>query len=134
LCKAIYYNETDYLEQPDIADPSTLLYQRLFPHDYIPIIQDEMKTYVTLQLTEFTPVGQSFKSGFVQFHIFAHQDLFRTDYGELRTDYIVRKIDQLLNQSDEVGIGVLQFHAMNPYRLNESYSGYVLMYKTYEFN
>lgn len=134
ICKALWYNVSDFFDQPDIDDPSKLVYKKIFPYNFIPETNSEQSTYITMGFGKFKLVGASFKSGLVRFRIFAHVDLHRTDYGLLRCDFIAGEIDKLINNERGIGIGKPQFHNMDELYVNNSYNGLIIDYKLYEWN
>jgi hypothetical protein len=135
ICKAIYYNEANFLDQPDIVDPAkSLIYKNVFPYRFIPEPDKEEHTYVTLSFRRYKPVGSAFKSGLIYIYTFTHKDLVTTDYGVLRYDYIVSEIDKLINMQRGIGIGKAEFYEMDEFIVNEKYLGQYVAYKLYEFN
>jgi hypothetical protein len=75
-----------------------------------------------------------YKVGVIRFYIFTHVNLLRTNYGVLRADYIANKIDEIFNQTRDLGIGKLQFEFMNDEKFTSSHYGLCLEYKNYDFN
>lgn len=135
ICKAVYYNEMDFLSKPDISDPYSLIYENIFPYRFIPK-DDETetkKTYITLSFGRYTPNNTHYKSGLVYINVFTHKDLFRTNYGSLRTDYLLNEIHKKVNHSDGLGIGKAQLHMMDELYVNNSYQGNYIAYKLYDF-
>src|SRR5690348_3495388 len=105
LCKAIYYNDTNFLDQPDIEYTSNLIYDRIFPFRFVPKVDADMKSYLTLSFRNYKPVNGSYKVGKIIVYVFTHRTLYRTDYGFLRTDYMLQKVDELLNDMTGISIG-----------------------------
>lgn len=135
ICKAIYYNEPNFLDQPDIVDPaSSVIYKNVFPYRYIPDPTNEEHTYVTLSFRRYKPIGTAYKSGLIYIYVFTHKDLVKTDYGLLRYDYIISELDQLMNVQYGIGIGKAEFHEMDEFIVNEQYLGQFIAYKIHEFN
>lgn len=135
ICKAVYYNDGNFLDQPDIVDPaSVLIYKNLFPYRFIPEPDKNENTYITLSFRRYRPIDSSFKSGYIYIYVFTHKDLIQTDYGVLRYDYIVSEIDKLMNMQRGIGMGKAEFSEMDEFIVNEQYLGIYLCYKLYEFN
>lgn len=135
LCKALYYNETNFLDQPDIERTSQLIYRNIFPFNFIPPQEEnEKRTYLTFRFRKFRPVNGFYKSGDIWINVFTNRDLYRTDYGVLRIDFIIDKVDELLNGIEGISIGKLQLAEMDEIYVNQNYSGSYLIYKTYDFN
>lgn len=134
IVKAVNYSNSNFLEQPDISDPSELIYSKVFPYKFVPTINETKNTYITLSFRGYRPVGTSFKSGIVYINVITHVDLIRTDYGKLRYDFIISEIDKLMNQQRGIGIGKVQFYDADEIIVNEKYIGMYVAYKTYESN
>lgn len=134
LCKALFYQSPDFLEQPDIEDTTELIYKCIFPHRFIPDINMETGTYIALALGDYRLVNNSFKTGIVSVNVFTHRDTFKTDYQCTRVDFIANKIDEMLNYKDGIGLGKLEFKALNEYVVNEKFQGYAITYKPVDFN
>lgn len=134
LCKVLIYNDTNFLDQPDIANPPILIYDRIYPHRFVPDTSLTMKSYITLSFGNYKAVNNAYKSGLMYISCFTHQSLFKTDYGVLRPDYMLHLIDKQVNGLRDVGIGGVQFHKMDELYVNEMYSGNVVVYKLYDFN
>ncbi|OBG93880.1 hypothetical protein A9X05_09065 [Mycobacterium sp. E3298] len=134
LCKALFYNDRNFLDKPNIADPTTLIYEYIFPYKKIPDVQVNARSLITLNFSRYRPVGVSFKSGIIDFNVLIHKDNMRTDYGCLRTDYIVSEIDELINQTYGLGIGKVKFFAMDDILVNSDYHGITISYEKVDFN
>lgn len=134
ICKALFYNETDFLDQPDITDTFGLIYNKIFPYKFVPDTQIEANTYITMQFRNYRPVNNSFKSGLIRINVLTHQELMQTDYGMLRCDYILSEIEKEMNQKRGIGLGKLDFHHMDEIYVNDKYVGMFVEYKTHEFN
>jgi hypothetical protein len=136
LCKAIYYTDTNFLDKPDIDDPSTLIYKNIFPYRQIPPDDEtETHTYVTMYFGGYKPtVGGFYKAGKVWIHAIVNLDAMRTDYGVLRTDYIISEIDKIINDERGLGIGKAKFYSLDDIYVNKSYTGIQICYEITEFN
>lgn len=134
ICKALKYSATDFLDQPDIEDNSSLIYERVFPFKKIPDFNNEKTAFITLSFNNYKPVRNSFKSGLIYIHVLVHQDIMRTDYGMLRTDFLISEIDKLMNSKQGIGIGKVEFYEMDEFSTNEKYVGVYVAYRLVEFN
>jgi hypothetical protein len=134
ICKALYYNDTNFLDQPDIAEPTGLIYDQIFPYKKVPEVSSDAKSYITMSFNRYRPVGNRFKAGYVYLYIFVNKNNMRTDYGCLRTDYIVSEIDELINQTYGLGIGKVEFNSMDDIIVNQNYLGMEISYKLCDFN
>jgi len=142
LVKALYYSHSNYEEQPDLSFDeikNKVLYSNIFPFNFIPTGKDELKNvkgYLTISVTDIRPTknGVHFNSGSIFISVYIHKDMFRTDYGYLRTDFIASEIHELLNQKSGIGIGKLEFKGMREASINSDYHGVILHYRPVEFN
>ncbi|MFI2856799.1 hypothetical protein ACH6EH_06635 [Paenibacillus sp. JSM ZJ436] len=136
LCKALYYTESNFLDMPDIEDPSILFYENIFPFARVPELAQEGKSYITMSFRDFRPTrtNHRFKSGLIQINAFTHNRLVRTDHGVLRFDLMMHEIDKLMNEKRGLGIGKTEFYKMDEYYVNEHYMGQYIAYKIYESN
>lgn len=133
LCKAIYYTDKDFLSKPEV-DPSSLLYNNVFPHHIVPDeTQLEAKTYVNLSFNRFRPIKGSFKNGIIYIHILCHHTLLRTSYNKIRYDYISNKIHRLM-KGRGLGLGELEFYELGEYIVNNKFIGQYISYKPVGFN
>lgn len=134
LCKAIFYTDEGFLERDDIEYTDELVYRNIYPHRFIPDSSTEIETYITISCTDYRPSGNSFKNGLLGIYMFTHKDNFKTDYGYTRMDFVLSRVEELMNSQRGVGIGELQFYSLNEYVVNEKFQGYALIYKTMDFN
>lgn len=135
ICKALFYSDRNFLDKPNITDPEALIYQHIFPFRFIPNKDDsEMKTYITMAFRKYRSINNAFKTGYIHIHIFTHKDLHRTDYGTLRTDFLLSQVDKALNKQSGIGIGKLEFDEADEYFVNDKYMGMYASYKPVDFN
>lgn len=134
ICKALKYSASDFLDQPDIEDASSLVYEQIFPFKKIPDFNNKKTTYITMSFNNYKPIRNSFKSGLIYIHVLVHQDIMQTDYGMLRTDFLISEIDKLMNGQQGIGIGKVEFYEMDEFSINEKYVGMYIAYRLVEFN
>jgi hypothetical protein len=134
LCKAVFYGHKDFLAQDDINNTDELVYKNIYPHRFIPDTSDTAKTYITISCTDYRPSGTSFKNGILGIYMFTDKNNFKTDYGYTRMDYILSRVEELMNSQRGIGIGELNFNSLNEYVVNEKFQGYALTYRPVDFN
>lgn len=134
LIKALYNTDKNFLDQslPINFDPTSLIYDSIFPYPYIPNIIDSPKTFITMNFDNFRYINNVFKSGILNFNILTHYFLMPTDYG-LRTDYILKEIDLLFNKQYDVGSFNLELYAGGDFVVNEKYYGISISYVFTDF-
>lgn len=135
ICKALKYNEPNFLDQPDIVDPSDLIGDKIFPFYRVPDASETASSFILLSFRNYKPVkGGKFKSGIISIFTITHKNLVMTDYGVLRYDYMLSEIDKLMNSERGIGIGKLEFYQMDEAVINNDYLGNRISYKPYEWN
>lgn len=134
LCKSVWYEQKNYLDEPDIKDPSELVNNNIFPFNHVPTLADTASSYVTFSFRDYRPAGSQFKSGLLHFQVLVHKDLIFTEYEVLRYDHMLAYIDELFNENRNLGIGKLQFYRMDEMFVNEKYVGFYIQYKLWDFN
>jgi hypothetical protein len=135
LCKAVYYDAADFLDQPDLVDPAHLLLnENIYPFRFIPQSSADKKTYITLSFRNYRKVNIAYKYGYICIYIFTHKDLIQTDYEFLRYDLIASEVDELMNNQRGLGIGRTEFEEMDEFIVDEQHMGVYLKYKIYEFS
>ena len=133
IVKAIGNINSDFLDTPSITNPRELLFKNIFPFPYIPDAQEEQKCYITMKF-KLQRSGNMFKLGEIFLYVFAHQDILKTEYPELRTDYILNELDEMFNETRDLGIGELQFGGMEDMKFSSVHSGSFIKYVNLSFN
>ena len=134
IVKCLVNNQSNFLDisLPVGFDVASLIYDSIYPYRFVPQIQTEPKTFITMRFG-YKPNGMTYKNGSIYFYIITHNSLIRTDYGMLRYDFLANKIDELMNSSRDIGLGKLPFYDMDDFIVNENYIGIYLAYKSTEF-
>ena len=134
IVKCLVNNQSNFLDisLPVGFDVASLIYDSIYPYRFVPQIQTEPKTFITMRFG-YKPNGMTYKNGSIYFYILTHNSIIRTDYGMLRYDFLANKIDELMNSSRDIGLGKLPFYDMDDFIVNENYIGIYLAYKSTEF-
>lgn len=101
------YSDPDIVEVLDDSDidqscPEDLLYSSIYPFIRIPGTQDKSKNYITFSISDMglSPRNEVMKNQYVQFVIFVHKNLAKTNFGMARHDclgYLIRDVFHLSN-------------------------------------
>ena len=101
------YSDPDIVEvlaDPDIdpSCPEDLLYRSIYPFIRIPGTQDTSKNYITFSISDMglSSRNEVMKNQYIQFVVFVHKDLAKTNFGMARHDclgYIIKDIFHLSN-------------------------------------
>ena len=107
--QTLYSDEdiVEVLDDPDIdpSCPEELVYSSIYPFIRIPGTQDKSKNFVTFSVSDMgrTPNNEVMKNQYVQFVVFVHQDLAKTNYGMARHDCLGYLIRDIFNMSNMLG-------------------------------
>lgn len=133
LVKALVCNDEDFLNY-DLSgfNPTTLIYNQIFPYQYTNNTEDTLKTFITMSFGNYKYINNSFKSGIFSIFIFSHKNLMKTDNG-LRTDYILNEVDDMFNKKKDVGNFSLELYGGGDFKVNNDYFGSFITYKFTDF-
>lgn len=77
-----------------------LLWHHVFPFRYVLDTQESQRAYITMSFEfEKSEKPNVWKAGAVVFYLFCHKDLVRTDYGVLRYDFMLSRLNALMRDS-----------------------------------
>lgn len=133
-------NETSTTIQQKIADMNLA---KLRQEGYIklePKIRlgenEEVKSYIIVSCDNFSPnaTNPHYRDCTVTFDIICHTDYWDIGNYRVRPLKIAGYIDGILNKARLSGIGTFQFMGCNQLVLNETLSGYTLMYRAVHGN
>lgn len=142
IIKALYYNNSNFLDKPDVTMneiAKDIMYSYIYPFNFIPSSSEELKNakgYLTISIPSVIPVSRNvyFNKGEICISVYLHKDMFKTDYGFIRTDYLAQEIHQIFNGARDIGMGELEFMGYKEAPLNADYHGFLLKYKPVDFN
>lgn len=97
---------------------------------------EEVKSYIIVSCDNFTPNASNpyYRDCTVTFDIICHTDYWDLGNYRIRPLKIAGYIDGILNKAKLSGIGTFQFMGCNQLILNETLSGYTLMYRAVHGN
>lgn len=97
---------------------------------------EEVKSYIIISCDNFTPniTNPQYRDCTVTFDILCHTDYWDLGNYRVRPLKIAGYIDGILNKARLSGIGTFQFMGCNQLVLNETLSGYTLMYRAVHGN
>lgn len=134
IVKALGNGQSNFLDILPISNPTSLIYNNIFPYAYVPEAETDEKAYITIIFNNYKLDKTVYKIGNIGFYVFAHHSLMKTDYNVLRTDYILNQIDTLFNETHDLGIGKLLFSRMGDVKLSRYHFGSFIEYKDLSFN
>ena len=109
-------------------------YNRIFPYNYVPTIQQQATTYICFSVTAPRVLSGVISRLCLTVWVFTHQEIMRTSKG-IRTDLLVSEIDKVLNGSYDYGLGKVELQScvlMSP--PCEGYTGLCSTYYVSDFN
>lgn len=140
-------NDDEIVEALNIhedEDSDDLMWNRLFPHYYVPDVQEQVKTYLFVEIDVQTVQNRYEPNKYnilsypeITFYVLSHQSDMHMDVAGLsatRTDYISYLLDKKYNGRNGFGVGRLQLVSNVAYVLNATYRGRQLIFKTIDFN
>lgn len=135
LCKLLYYNDYNPLDQANISDTRVLLLDKIYPMPKYPDAEIEKTSRLCVYMSNIRPFGNN--DGFVEpklcFEVICHQDVWLVD-SNLRPFLIMNNIDEMFNNAF---IPTLSTRESRLYLADiklyaDYYSGYILMYNLTE--
>lgn len=137
LVKCLASPSPNFLDET-VEDKVSLLYQSIFPFRYIPDTQEKNRSYITMKF-KYNRVrsGNYWKRGTIYFYMFCHKDIVRTNYGKLRYDFMLQRINHLMNGSRSLScqwLGEAVFEDLDEVIIDDSgnYVGVVATYQVVE--
>lgn len=123
------------LDNGDIEyDCNKLKWDCIRPEVYYPKINDSAKTYICFGISGEVYGGKTEKMLYINFYIFCHDSLLRTDKGK-RTTLIATVIDNLFNGTNEIALGEMNLVKFDGnFTATQDYHGYQLTYAVRDFN
>lgn len=133
LVKAIANNNIDFLNN-EVTNPAALLYKQVFPYKWTaPEIPDRKEVYVTMSFNVGRMSGGIFNEITFSIYIFVHKDIMRVDVGDsyqLRSDFIMEKMEELFHNSTEYGVGRLELIDTGEIFISSELPGFFLTFAT----
>jgi hypothetical protein len=123
------------INNTDISVPEDLIYENIFPKYKIPSTEDTEKTYICIEVFTSSITNDLIEEVTVDFSVFSHVNLLKTDNNYVRTDKLSSEIDKMFNHSSNIGkIGFMTLVFAKPLVVSDKYYGNVIRYKVTDFN
>lgn len=140
-------NDTEIIQALGLnngEDEENLTYTRLFPFYFIPETQEDVKTYILVEIdiqgnrsrydtSKYNPYAYPV----ITFTVLSHQKDMRlslSGVSAVRTDYIAELIDRKYNNAYGFGIGRIQLTSSTGGNLNDTYKFRQLVFQCLDFN
>jgi len=131
LLKYVSLQEFDPFNESDISDPSSILFENIFPFFKIPESEDSMVSFINVVFGDTVPYDNSrFRTEELLIYIGCHIDKWQVR-GGLRPYFLKHEIDKLLNRADipEISYDYVKFKRSSPMNFGNRFYGYVLKYQ-----
>lgn len=125
-------------------DVDNLVDTRLFPYYYIPDVQEEVKTYIMVEIdirqnqNRFrSNVSDVYSYPTIVFTVMSHQDNMKLNLAGIsatRTDYLSELIDKKYNGAQDFGIGKIHLLSNSAGSLNDTYRYRQLVFQALDLN
>lgn len=133
LVRAIANSQENCLDIP-FLEPATLLYAQIFPYKWtLSEIPTNKEVYITMSFAVDRLEGGYFNNIAFDIYILINKDLMRikTDEGyELRSDYIMERLEKLFLGSREFGLGKLKLVDVGELFVTTQIPGFYLTFTT----
>lgn len=131
-------NKNDYFKNTTVTelDKAGLIWTQIYPFLKTTSTLTETRSYITIKFKYKKVNGSNiYKTAYITIYAFCHEDIAKTKYGLLRSDYMLSQIDRLLNDTrNESWIGKLQLDGMDDVIMDQNgkYIGIAVTYKNTE--
>lgn len=137
LLKFIYYNSSNPLNENEISDPTSLINTHIFKKSRIIGVTDTAQSFLIIRLTNgrLSNNNSAFKNLQLILDVICHDTLIdNLDNGNDRMLCILDELDDIFNDSKGLWVGRMSFDSCKELYVNESFSGYRLIYNITDFN
>lgn len=137
--KLIGNNEIFKLLDPngELEYPDDLIYENIFPYNRMPDTEQEVKTYVTLQVNAVSLPKRNdiTRNVAIVVRVYTHAQLMRVPGNNSdRIDLLSAKIDEILNESNDFGIGYVQLESNTEHVLDSKHFFREMVFTTDSLN
>lgn len=117
--------------------PDDLLYEHIFPYNRVPDTEQEVRTYITVManVTSIPARNDITRKVAILVRIYSHKDLMRVKGSNSdRIDLLAAKIDELINESYDFGIGYVMLGSSTEHVLDSKHFYRELVFNTDALN
>lgn len=117
-----------------INNPETLVYNQVFPYEYIPETIEHGQTFICCDVDIQKSVNKTFLLPVLYIWVFTHKSKLRLPEGGVRTDKLASEIAKTINGSRYYGLGELDLYSAKRFAPITDYQGKVLTFHATDFN
>lgn len=121
-------------ESVPIADASKLVYEQVFPFEYIPDTVEHGKTFICIDVDIQRTVNKTYLLPTLYVWVFTHRSKLRLPQGGVRIDKLCSEIAKTINGSREYGLGELELSSVKRFAPMTDFQGKVLTFSAKDFN
>lgn len=121
-------------EDVSMEDASLLVYEQVFPYEFIPETVERGKTFVCIDVDIQRAIGKTFLLPMIYVWVFTHKSKLRLSQGGVRTDKLCSEIAKAINGSREYGLGELELASVKRFAPMTDFQGKVMTFNAKEFN
>ena len=127
---------SEVVSQEELQQMDDLLYNRIYPYDYIPQTTQEVGCYICYELyvPKVSIVNYFFKDIVFEFTIICHQDVMKTDYGATRIDYVASLIEEIFNGNKDYTFRELELVSSVPGHVTQTHRCRTVRFVAEDFN
>ena len=121
----------------DPNDAEDLIYKNIFPFLYVEDVQTTTQTYVCIEVDVPRTMDFTFKDMKVIVWCYCHKNIMKyrkKGYKGTRSDILSTMVDNLLNSSNNFGLGRLKLQSATYFSPGQKFYGRQLIYECAEFN
>jgi len=131
LCKLLYYDTNNPLDESDITDTSILIMNKIYPMPKYSMAETEKTSRLSIYFRDFKKFENNigFREPLLCFDIMSHQDCWMID-SDIRPLRIFHEIDKLFNNIylKEISTRQITFKYGDILNISDYISGYYLHY------
>ena len=113
---------------------SSLVYEQVFPYEFIPETVEEGKTFICVDVDIQRTIDKTFLLPTLFVWVFTHKSLLRLPQGGVRTDKLWSEIAKVINGSRKYGLGELELASVKRFAPITDFQGKVMTFSAKDFN
>lgn len=121
-------------ESVPVADASKLVYEQVFPFEYIPDTVEHGKTFICIDVDIQRTVNKTYLLPTLYVWVFTHRSKLRLPQGGVRIDKLCSEIAKTINGSREYGLGELELSSVKRFAPMTDFQGKVMTFSAKDFN
>lgn len=121
-------------ENIPLEDAKQLVYQQVFPCEYVPDTAEHGKTYICCDVDILESFNKTFLLPTLNIWVFTHRSLLKLPEGGVRTDKICSLIDERINGSRFYGLGEINLYSVRRFAPMTDYQGKSMVYRAKDRN